>query len=243
MPLPGIPLAIAGVSGLLGFLDRRKRNEAMEREQRYVDDTRRIAGGQADMILNNPGSFFEGPSGRSIEEQAGRFHNPYQSQVIAGIQEQFGRMRDRTKLNHNAGATAAGAFGGSRHALQTGAALGELGAAEGQQIGGLLHSDWNTSVDRGLQYSEYERALRERQAQEPVWRANQALGLRRGGMGPTGLPQGGSALAAGLGAGIGTYGGLTRMFPGGGGGAAGDSMSRMQPRGFRPDLMMSGGGF
>ena len=172
MPIQALPAIAAGVGGLLGYFDKRRQNKYREEDQDYIRGTRRMAGDQAQGILDNPNDFFLGPDQRSISEMAGEFHNPYQSQVIAGIQEQFGRLRDKTMLNQNAGATAAGAFGGSRHALQTGAALGELGAAETQQIGGLLHSDWRNSVNQGLQYSEYQRALRERQAQEPVWRAN-----------------------------------------------------------------------
>ena len=200
--LGALPAIGAGIGAITGFFDQRRRNQGMDEDRDYLRGTRNIAGNQAGMILNNPGSFFEGADPRSIREQASQFHNPYQSQVIDGIRGQYDQLREKAHLNQAAGSTLAGAFGGDRHQLQLGARLGELDTGESQQVGNLLHSDWQNSVSQGLQYSEYQRALRERQAQEPVWRANQAVGLRQQGMGPTGLPQGGSPLAAGLGTGL-----------------------------------------
>ena len=201
----------AGISGLMGFFDQRRRNRGMEEDRDYTRGTRDMASGQADQILNNPGSYFLGPDGRSISDQAAQFHNPYQNQVIEGIRSEYDHLRGQAGLNQAAGSTLAGAFGGDRHQLQLGAAMGELGRGQAQQVGNLLHNNWTDSVDRGLQYSEYERALRERQAQEPIYRAQTAVGLRNAGAGPMGLPQGGSPLAAGLGTGIATFGQLGKM--------------------------------
>ena len=209
MPLPGaLPLIGAGVSALTGYLTKRNENRGLESDRRYVDETRNMAGGLAQGVLNNPGSYFLGPDQRSVGEQASQFFNPYQSHVIDALGEQYDTLRSRAGMNENAGATLAGAFGGDRHQLQLGARMGELDAAQMGQVANLLHGGYQSAVTQGLQYSEYQRALRERQAQEPIYRAQTALGLRGQGMGPTGLPGGGSAMASGLSAGLATFNAL-----------------------------------
>ena len=44
----------------------------------------------------------------------------------------------------------------------------------------------SSALTQGLQFSEYQRALRERQMQEPIFRRQVQQGLLTGGLGPTG---------------------------------------------------------
>ena len=189
----------AGVAGITSFFDQRNRNRQVNRYNQYGQGTRDIGAQGADQVLNHQGNFFLGPDPRSIQDQAAQFHNPYQSQVIDGIRSQYDHLRGQARLNQNAGATLAGAFGSDRSHLEMGARMGELDRAQMQQVGNLLHSDWYNSVDRGLQYSEYQRNLRERQAQEPLWRHQQAINLRNSAQGPMPAPTG-SPWMAGAGA-------------------------------------------
>ncbi|WP_420431458.1 hypothetical protein [Candidatus Poriferisocius sp.] len=189
MPGPLLLAGIgAGIGALGGFFGSKDKNQVTDADNAYIRNMRGMASGFANDIANHPGQFFLGPDQRSVAEQAQAFMNPYQKQVIDGLGTQYDKLRGQANLDQNAGATSAGAFGGSRHALTAGARLGELDAAQMQQTGNLLHQGWQSSVSQGLQYSEYQRALRERQAQEPLYRAQAATGLMQQGMGPVGLP-------------------------------------------------------
>jgi hypothetical protein len=164
-----------------------------------------------------------GPDGRSIEDQIAPFMNPYMDSVIGGVRSEFDHLRAGARSSVSDAATRAGAFGGSRHGVAEAARLGELDRAQTGQVGGLLASGWQDALSQGLQYSEYQRALQERQAQEPLFRSLQELNLMNLGMGPTGTTStttmpgpsfGGQLLGAGLTAFAGPLSGLL------GGGAA-----------------------
>jgi hypothetical protein len=185
--------------------------------QRYIDQMRGMALPGVQNMMNFQGSYFAGADPRSIEEQAAPFMNPYQQQVIDATRGEFDHMRGQALQGANAQATQAGAFGGSRHGVMAGARLGEIDRAQGSQIGGMLHQGWNNAVQQGLGYSEYQRSLRERQLQEPIFRQQTGLGLMNLGMGPVGthtsqsMPN--NLLGQLFGAGLTAYG----MFGGGGG--------------------------
>ena len=74
--------------------------------------------------------------------------SPYQSGVIDALNQQYAKMRAGTMNDVNAAATAAGAFGGSRHGVAEGVALGNLGAAQGQQIANTLDTGFNNAMSR-----------------------------------------------------------------------------------------------
>jgi hypothetical protein len=80
----------------------------------------------------------------------GEFYDPYQQEVIGSMQSDFDRMR-ASSLNAVGGqAGAQRAFGGSRHALAEGAAIGEIGRAEGSTIAGLRSSGYQQAVANAL---------------------------------------------------------------------------------------------
>lgn len=154
--------------------------------QRYVNNMRGVAQNAAENVQNMPGNLFLGPNGMPIEQQAARFMNPYQDQVIRGVRNEFDYLRANAASNAGREATLQGAFGGSRAAVAQGVRLGALDRAEASQIGQMMHQGWGDAVNQGLAYSEYERSLRERMLQEPMWRNQQALNFLNLGMGPYG---------------------------------------------------------
>lgn len=154
--------------------------------QAFVNDMRERARAGAGTALDAPGNFFLGPDTRSITDQLMPFMNPYIQHVIGGLGGQYDAARSRAVIDANQRATAAGAFGGSRAAVERGARLGELDVGQLGQTGSLLAGGFNQALDRGLAHSEYVRALRERQAQEPLWRQQQAQQMLNLGLGPVG---------------------------------------------------------
>lgn len=74
--------------------------------------------------------------------------SPYTQNVIDQLNQQYAKMRAGTMNDVNAQATAAGAFGGSRHGVAEGVALGNLGLGQGQQIAGLLDTGFNNAMGR-----------------------------------------------------------------------------------------------
>lgn len=180
---PGAGQAVprGGAAGPHGFSGAAQR--FMNQQQQPYGDP--MAAGGAP----NNGPFFLGPSEMSIGDQAQRFMNPYQQNVIGGIRGEFDHLRGQAAMQSNQQATQAGAFGGSRAAIAQGARLGELDRAQASQIGNFLHQGYGDALQMGLGYSEYERGLRERQAQEPLFRQQQALNFMNLGMGPYGTTQ------------------------------------------------------
>jgi len=153
--------------------------------QRFVDQMRSQAQGSSNAI-QNMGPLFAGADQRSIQEQMAPFMNPYIQQVIGGLGEQFDTLRAGARTQGSQAATAAGAFNSSRHGVAEGVRLGEIDRAQGQQVGGLLSNQFNSALSTGLQHSEYQRALRERQLQEPLFRRQMQQQFMQGGLGPTG---------------------------------------------------------
>lgn len=80
-----------------------------------------------------------------------QFMDPYLSEVVGSAQSDFDRMR-ATSLNEvGAGATAARAFGGSRHAIAEGTTLGEIARAEGSTLANLRSGGFQNAVQAALQ--------------------------------------------------------------------------------------------
>lgn len=159
------------------------------RTQQYVNQIRGTAQGAAGVALNHPGQFFLGPSPLSIGDQAARFMNPYQQNVIDATRGEFDHLRAQAGMQAQQQATAQGAFGGSRAAIMQGSRLGALDRAQASQIANLQQQGYQNAMQMGLGYSEYERSLAERQAQEPLFRQQQALNFQNMGLGPYGTSQ------------------------------------------------------
>jgi hypothetical protein len=74
--------------------------------------------------------------------------DPYQANVIDKMNEQYGLDRTGTMRSVNDAATTGGAFGGSRHGVAEGVALGELERNHGQAVASQLDTGFNNAMGR-----------------------------------------------------------------------------------------------
>lgn len=126
-----------------------------------------------------PESLFAGPLSAAEINAA---MSPYTQNVIDATRGEFDHLRSMASKNADQQATQASAFGGSRHAIMEGARLGEVDRAQASTIAGLHQQGYG----QALQLAEHNRQLRERQMQEPLFRAQQAINMMNLGMGPVG---------------------------------------------------------
>lgn len=169
-------------------------------------------GGGGGPVGGTPDSWFVGPDQRPIGEQVEPFLNPYIDNVVNAARREYDHLRGRARMATNDAATAAGAFGGSRHGVAEAVRLAELDRSQAGQVAGLHHQGYQSALQTALPYNEHVRQLRERLRQEPLFRQQQAMGFLNLGLGPVGIGSsqvvqqpGGSALgAAASGASIGT---------------------------------------
>lgn len=81
--------------------------------------------------------------------------NPYQQQVIGGINRQWDQNDQSTMNAVNDRATQAGAFGGSRQGVATGVALGQNNMNRNAQVGSLLYGGYNDTMNRANTLAGY----------------------------------------------------------------------------------------
>lgn len=153
--------------------------------QRYVAGMRGAATQGANAITGG-GPFFTGPNQTPIADQVQPFMNPYISNVVDATRGEFDFLRGQAQMATDQGATAAGAYGGSRHGITSGARLGEIDRAQAGTIASLLQGGYTDALNRGTAYSEHQRQLEQQRMQEPVFRNQVAMGLYNLGLGPTG---------------------------------------------------------
>ena len=82
---------------------------------------------------------------------AQKFMNPYQTQVADEMTKQFGIQNKMTEQQMADAATRSGAFGGSRHGVATGVALGENARNQSMQMAGLLNQGFEGAMGRAGQ--------------------------------------------------------------------------------------------
>lgn len=76
----------------------------------------------------------------------GQFMNPYTSQVIANTGADMMRQQNMAQNQLGAQATAAGAFGGSRHGVAEGTMMGDYGRAFGDMAAQQRQQGFNTAL-------------------------------------------------------------------------------------------------
>jgi len=84
-------------------------------------------------------------------DAAQQFMNPYQSQVMDQMTKQFGVQNQMTANQMDDAATRAGAFGGSRHGVATGVALGENARNQGMLTANMLNQGFEGAMGRAGQ--------------------------------------------------------------------------------------------
>ena len=185
---------IGGGSALAGSLNKPKTQANMldPRTQAYVDQMRQQAQGAGNLAIGGPqggGSWFTGPQSMSIGQQVQPFMDPYQQQVVGGVQQIYDRNRAQAMNQTSQQATMGGAYGGSRAAVLAGTRLGEQDVGQANTIAGLLSSGYQQSMNQALPYWEQQRQLQQQQQMEPLWRQQQAQQFQNLGMGPTAFNQ------------------------------------------------------
>lgn len=168
--------------------------------------------------------------------------NPYISNVVGGLNAQYGQDSAMLNKNINDAATQSGAFGGDRAALERGAAQGQLGLGHQQQVADLLHGGYNDALQRAygltqlglgaadaqFQGGDYLRNIQQQQANPDLFKSQiLAQGLQGGNAGnytnstytKTGAMQnilGGAAALGGIFGGVPGLSGLGSLFGGAG---------------------------
>lgn len=123
--------------------------------------------------------------------------DPYQSQVINAANAQYDHSNALAQLGVNDAATKAGAFGGARHGVAAGVAMGENERNRNSEIAGLLSSGFDGAMGRaaGLAGMGFAGAGANANlgmagvGSPEAWYLNQ---LKQGFMGPTGQSSSGS---------------------------------------------------
>lgn len=143
--------------------------------QAYIDQMRQ----HALSSLGGIGGQQFAPTAGQVNNLTGELMNPYMSQVVGGVGQQFDQLRGQAAQQTNQQATAAGAFGGSRHGVATGQRMAELDRAQTQQVGQLLAGGHQQAQAAAL-------PLAAQQAMAPAQAAAFQQQLLAGGLGPTG---------------------------------------------------------
>ena len=102
------------------------------------------------------------------------FENPYQDEVIGGVQKDFDRQRTMLGNRVNDLATKARAFGGSRHAVLEGEGLRDIGDNEGRTIGGLRYTGFNDAMDRATTERNKRLGIRQEEINAGRYRFDEA---------------------------------------------------------------------
>lgn len=129
--------------------------------------------------------------------------NPYQQSVIDANAANWAKINQQTQNQVNDRATLAGAFGGSRHGVATGVALGANNMAQGAQTAALLQGGYNDAMQRaaqGAQLGLQGAGLNFGLGQAGVGSPNAYLlqRLREGYLGPSGGTAGGATTSGGF---------------------------------------------
>lgn len=138
--------------------------------------------------------------------------NPYQSQVIDANNTQFAKTQAQSINATDDAATKAGAFGGSRHGVAEGVALGNNAMAHDAQNANLLQSGYNDTMNRAGQAAQMGFAGAGANSQlgfagvgnPDLWRLQM---MRQGFVGPTGQQSSGASAGTQAQAGFSLFGG------------------------------------
>jgi hypothetical protein len=147
--------------------------------QAYIDQLRK-QGQTAAGVATGGGPFF---TGEITPEQIQAAMNPYLGNVVDATRGEFDQLRSEAQNGSNQDATQAGAFGGSRAAVASGARLGALDRAQMSTIAQLLQGGYGQALD----FAGRQQQLRQQQLQEPLFRQANALQFMNLGMGPVGF--------------------------------------------------------
>jgi hypothetical protein len=109
-------------------------------------------GGAQDYYTGQMGYGNQGNAALAGDQQAlAKYMNPYQAQVVDQMLAQFRNQNLGTERQMNDAATRAGAFGGSRHGVATGVALGENQRNQAGLLANLYSQGFEGAMGRAAQ--------------------------------------------------------------------------------------------
>ena len=103
------------------------------------------------------------------------YMNPYQQNVIGGLQTEANRAMQMGSNQLGAAASRAGAFGGSRHGIAEGQMMGDIQRGLNQQTGQLLESGYNQAQQAAQQDIARRMAAQQFNVQSGLTGAQQRL--------------------------------------------------------------------
>lgn len=165
MPFPIAGALIGGGLGLASSLFGPKERQTTQqyqidpRTQQYLGQSRQQALQQAqagpNQFLTQAGEGYGGlaSSNLGFAQQRGMggiedYYNPYQQEVIGGMQSDFDRQRQMAQRSGQQMATRQGAFGGSRSAILEAELMGGVNRNEAQALGQLRYGGYSQAGDR-----------------------------------------------------------------------------------------------
>lgn len=105
-----------------------------------------------------------------------KFMNPFQDQVINGVQNDFDRQRAQNGMQVNDLATKAGAFGGSRAAVLQALGNRDIGNNESTTLGNLRSAGYDQALQQSGAWNNTVQANRQSQINAAMQRFNMAQG-------------------------------------------------------------------
>lgn len=113
--------------------------------------------------------------GYNSAQGAQQYANPFQNQVIGGLQSDAQRNAQMMSNQIGTAATRAGAFGGSRHGIAEGQAMADIQNNLNNQIGNLRYQGYNQAMGQSLQ----DQQMRMNAANQLVNMGNLGFGMGR----------------------------------------------------------------
>lgn len=111
-----------------------------------------LLGGASDFYTSMMGAGRTGMDALSGDQGAIQgLMNPYQTNVVDAANRNFDLGNANAMRSVNDAATRAGAFGGSRHGVASGVAIGENERNRGNTVSGLLYGGFNDAMGRAGQ--------------------------------------------------------------------------------------------
>ena len=101
-------------------------------------------------LASNLGMATEAMRGAMGPLDIGQFRDPYQQQVIDATRRDFDVRRAGAMRDVGGGAVQAGAFGGTRHGVAEGIAIGELGRAETGELAALRSAGEQRAIQNAM---------------------------------------------------------------------------------------------
>jgi len=167
--MPMMQQAYSGIQGGLGTIGQAQQLAAMTRGTPYQYRDQGVAG------LEQGIAGLEGATGRFDPSSISDFYDPYAEEVIAAQQRDVSRLGDQQLNQSRARAAAAGAFGGTRGALQE-TEIGRNTLGEQSRIGAQLRSQGYQQARQAAQQAFEQQQSRRIAAGQGIGQLGQGIG-------------------------------------------------------------------